>query len=153
MADSGDLPEAVLAVDPGRDKCGLALVAADGSCLRRAVVASQEMLDTAKQWAAEHGVSVAAVGDRTGGEQAANGLRELEVFESVVGVDEHRSSEEARRLYFREQPPRGLRRLIPIGLLTPSEPIDDYAAWVLALRFFARRRAHEADTDSEQGNV
>ncbi len=54
-------------------------------------------------------------------------------------IDEHRSSEQGRRRYFRENPPRGWRRLLPVGLQTPPRAYDDYVAVVLAERYLASR--------------
>jgi len=139
-------PSAILAIDPGRDKCGLALVAGSGACLRRAIVPRAELLPALRQWVAETGVALAVLGDRTGSRDALAEIRGLAVFESIELVDEHRSTEEARQLYFREQPARGLARLIPAGLRSPRVPIDDFAAWVLGRRYmaaFARRGGQE----------
>lgn len=52
-------------------------------------------------------------------------------------VDEYETSRMARALYFAEHPPRGWRRLIPLGLQLPGRPIDDYAAILIARRFLA----------------
>ena len=43
--------------------------------------------------------------------------------------------EEAKALYWQLYPPHGLRRLIPLGLQTPPEPLDGYAAVVQVHRF------------------
>jgi hypothetical protein len=56
-----------------------------------------------------------------------------------VLVDEHRSSEQGRRRYFRDNPPRGWRRLLPVGLQTPPRAYDDYVAVILAERYLASR--------------
>ena len=56
-------------------------------------------------------------------------------------VDEYETSRAARELYFAEHPPRGWRRLVPIGLQLPPRPIDDYAAILIARRFLARGAA------------
>jgi hypothetical protein len=47
-------------------------------------------------------------------------------------VNEKHSSERARLRYFKETPPRGIWRLIPITLQVPPVPIDDYAAVIVA---------------------
>ncbi len=53
-------------------------------------------------------------------------------------VDEYETSRAARVLYFAHHPPRGWRRLIPLGLQVPDRPVDDYAAILIARRFLAR---------------
>jgi len=51
----------------------------------------------------------------------------------VLSAPERNTSLRAREVYFREYPPRGWRRLIPRGLLLPPRPIDDYAAFLIAI--------------------
>ncbi len=53
-------------------------------------------------------------------------------------VDEKHSTERAKLRYFRENPPRGLWKLIPVTLQIPKEPYDDYAAVVFAEDFIDR---------------
>ena len=50
-------------------------------------------------------------------------------------VDEWGSSLAARKLYFRDHPPKGFGRLVPEGMRSPPELIDDYAAYALALEY------------------
>jgi hypothetical protein len=50
-------------------------------------------------------------------------------------VDETDTSYRARALYFADHPPRGWRRLVPLGLQLPPRPIDDYAALLIARRY------------------
>ncbi|CAN0394535.1 unnamed protein product, partial [Phaeothamnion confervicola] len=38
----------------------------------------------------------------------------------------------ARQRYYVENPPKGLWRLVPMGLQVPSVPVDDFAAVVMA---------------------
>jgi RNase H-fold protein (predicted Holliday junction resolvase) len=127
-------PQHVIAIDPGRDKCGLAVVRADGRVLQKAVVPARQIGQVVERLLADYPGSVLALGDRT----AARDIREIireRVPISPVLVDEHRSTEQGRRRYFRENPPRGWRRLLPIGLQTPPRPYDDYVAVVLAERY------------------
>ena len=67
-----------------------------------------------------------------GGGKLAEALRTAIPKISVKLVDEKFSSTRARARFFQENPPRGIRRLIPRGLLTPERPYDDYVALILA---------------------
>jgi len=134
-------PGAVIAVDPGRDKCGIAVVRADGTVIAKAIVARQEAVDRVMELARAHAVSVVVLGDRTGSRALAREIQELGGRAAggavrVVFVDEHESSMEGRRRYLEDHPLRGLGRLVPVSLRTPGEPFDDYVAVVLAERFF-----------------
>ena len=126
---------AILAVDPGRDKCGIAVVSAAGEVLAREVIPAAELGACARQLAGRFALGVIVVGDRTGADQALEALESALPEVETAAVDEHRSTEEARRLYFRDNPPRGWRRLIPLTMQTPPGPYDDYVAVVLARRY------------------
>jgi len=54
-------------------------------------------------------------------------------------LDEKNSTLEARKLYFEMNPPQGIRRFLPSGLLIPDVEYDDYTAMILAERFFAKK--------------
>jgi len=140
MAASSRRPQqpvgTVLAVDPGRDKCGLAVVRSDGRVLYQEVVAAANLASTVAELVERHGVERLVVGDRTGAKEICNVLGARLQLPAVL-VDEHRSSEQGRRRYFRANPPRGWRRLLPIGLQTPPRPYDDYVAIILAERYLA----------------
>lgn len=134
-------PEAVIAVDPGRDKCGVAVVRADGTVIAKAIVARAEAVDRVMELARTYEVSVVVLGDRTGSRALARELEEVGDRAAgepirVVFVDEHESSMEGRRRYLEDHPLRGLGRLVPVSFRTPGEPFDDYVAVVLAERFF-----------------
>ena len=131
---------AVIAVDPGRHKCGVAVVGADGEILDRGIVPTEEMPRQVKAWAQKHAAERLIVGDRTTASEAIAALRESGLALEPVPVDEHRSTEAARRRYFVENPPRGWRRLIPTSLQVPPRPYDDYVAVILAERFLETER-------------
>ncbi len=126
----------VLGIDPGRSKVGLAVVQRDGRVLYRAVVALDEFsreLETLYQ--RFHPLRL-VVGSGTGFRMLEPLLHDTLPDVPVQVVNEAYTSEEARRRYLRENPPRGWRRLIPRWLRTPEEPYDDYVAIILAERYW-----------------
>jgi len=137
---SEDRGQRVLAVDPGRDKCGVAVVQVDGKVLHRAVVPSADLPREAARLIAQHRVTALVLGDRTAAKEVEAALRQARVGLTPTIVDEHRSSEEGRRRYFRDNPSRGWRRLLPVSLQTPPRPYDDYVAIVLAERYLKAAR-------------
>ncbi len=130
----------VLAVDPGRDKCGLALLRGDGEVLKQSVVRTPDVGDTVVVLVQRHPGVIVIVGDRTGGRDISAAL-DQRLQQKTLLVDEHHSTEEGRRRYFRENPPRGWRRLLPLGLQTPPKPYDDYVAVILAERYLESLRS------------
>ena len=124
----------VLAIDPGRDKCGIAVLSPQGDVLLHEIVPTGALETRVSELAAEYAPRI-IMGDGTT-RAAAKARIEAQVG-AVTLVDEYRTTEEGRRLYWAENPPRGWRRLVPRGLLTPAVPVDDFAAVALARRFLA----------------
>ena len=128
--------ETVIGVDPGRSKAGYALLDASGGV----VAAGIEPIDRlpARLGALLHGrrVTAIALGRGTNARPVRASLETLGV--PIHLVDEYETSRGARSLYFAEHPPRGWRRLLPIGLQLPPRAVDDYAAILIARRFLAR---------------
>jgi len=125
----------VVAIDPGRAKCGVAAVAADGTVLERAIVATSTVGDVAAALAAKHHATAIVLGERTGSREVRAAIESAAPDLPTHGIDEHMTTLLARRRYWREHPPRGLWRLIPEGLRVPPEPYDDWAAVILAERY------------------
>lgn len=136
--------QAILAVDPGREKCGLAVLGvADGRVLAHLVVPVSGLVSAVTALRERHPFALAAVGDRTGSAEVqaalASGIPDL-TFRTVREAD---TTLEARRLYFADHPPRGWRRLIPRSMQLPQEAYDDYSAIALGRRFLGGGGARE----------
>ncbi|HKI57899.1 MAG TPA: hypothetical protein VKA00_01620 [Trueperaceae bacterium] len=129
-------PELVLAFDPGRN-LGAAWVGFDGRVERQAILAAADLERLVLPPRA-----LVLVGDGTGSATVLERLRRRGVVPIVV--DEAGSTLDARKLYFRDHPPRGLMRLLPPGMRAPPRPIDDYAAVAIALRWLASEGAGHA---------
>ena len=136
----------MLAFDPGRAKCGLALVGRDGVSVRRCVVPVAEVQDALTLWNGEYAISTVVLGDSTSSRQWQQRIAEWLPQAQIFVVDESNSTLEARTLYWQAHPPRGWRRLLPLSLQEPPEPVDDFAAVILALRFFAALSSDDTAT-------
>lgn len=126
----------VLAVDPGLRRCGLALVSSEGGVLERAVTPRGRLVSEVRRILTGQPVDALLVGGSTGSREVVEELGRALGREPVV-VDERHSTERARARYYREHPPRGWRRWLPLGLQVPPVPYDDYAAVILAEQFLA----------------
>ncbi|HOB91319.1 MAG: pre-16S rRNA-processing nuclease YqgF [Bacillota bacterium] len=134
----------IVAVDPGREKCGLAVLTLSGQVLEKAVVAPDLVPKAIIEALQGRDAEALVVGDRTAKQDLINILGESLIRrfrKGIVEVDEHLSSLEGRKRYLDDHPPKGLWRLIPRGLRVPAEPFDDYAAVVLAERYLRSRRS------------
>ena len=124
----------VLAVDPGREKSGVA-VCIPGKVLAHRVISSADLAEVVCDWVATYGVDVIVVGDRTGSADAQRRL--VAAAAPVLVVEERETTLRARARYFAEHPPRGWRRLLPRSLLIPEVPYDDYAAILIGEAYLA----------------
>ena len=135
-----------LGIDPGRDKTGVALVEETGRILAVQVMRTRNFSDVLLQflydrlqvsntWGLRKILKAVVLGNGTGSEEHKQWVEKALPGYPVYIVDEKYSTEEARALYWKLYPPRGLRRLIPLGLQTPPEPLDGYAAVVQVHRF------------------
>lgn len=129
----------VIAVDPGREKCGLAVVSSSDT-VEHLVAARRDTLAQMSIWIKAYPVHAIVIGDGTGSRQFIAELKQkYPSWEPLVQiVDERFSTEEARKRYFQENPPRWLARLLPLSMLTPPCPVDDYVAVLLAERYLKK---------------
>jgi RNase H-fold protein (predicted Holliday junction resolvase) len=135
------MTETLLAIDPGRAKCGLAVVAgpAPPQCLERAVVETARLtLAVADILRRRPDIRKILIG---GGTNSATLRRALEATfpqVSLETVDEYNTSARARQRFIEDNPAPGWRRLLPPGLRSPEVPYDDYAAILLAEDYFSK---------------
>ena len=126
----------VLAIDPGREKCGVAVLASDGRVLVQRVVTTAE-LDAAVGALIRAYEPNVIMGNGTTSSDAKKRVEALGV--SVTLVDEYRTTDAAKCAYWEAHPPRGWRRLMPRGMLVPPVPVDDFVAVILAQRVLEKR--------------
>jgi RNase H-fold protein (predicted Holliday junction resolvase) len=124
----------VLGLDPGTRKCGYAVVSGVGLApLTLGIAPFEALAERLREVVAATPVSVAAIGRGTNA--AAVAAVAVELGLRVELVDERETTLRARARFFRDHPPRGWRKLVPLGMLLPDRPIDDYAALLIAERF------------------
>lgn len=126
----------VLAIDPGREKCGVAVLASDGGVLVQRVVMTAELDATVGTLIRAYEPNV-IMGNGTTSADAKKRVEALGV--PVTLVDEYRTTDAAKCAYWKAHPPRGWRRLVPRGMLVPPVPVDDFVAVILAQRFLEKR--------------
>ncbi|MGQ9865836.1 MAG: pre-16S rRNA-processing nuclease YqgF [Pseudanabaenaceae cyanobacterium] len=121
-----------LGIDPGRDKCGLAVCSDRAQLRHRETVPSTQVLNRVQTLIAEYGCTGLILGNSTGSRQWQAVLAPLGL--PIVLVNESHSTQEARARYWQVCPPQGWRRWWPRSLQTPPVPVDDLAAWILVER-------------------
>lgn len=126
----------ILGFDPGKDKCGLAVMGRDRSLHYHQVVPATEAIATIQAKCQQFPISLIVMGDQTTAKRWQQQLlQELPQPISIVMVDERYTSLEARDRYWQMYPPTGVSRLIPQGMRQPPQPIDDIVAILLVERY------------------
>jgi RNase H-fold protein (predicted Holliday junction resolvase) len=128
----------ILGFDPGRQKCGLAIMGLDRSLYYHQVVAAETAIATIEALRQQFPVSIVVMGNQTTSEEWRQQLTGVADPPRVMMVDERYSTLEARERYWQMYPPKGLTRLLPQGMRTPPRPIDDIVAILLIERYLER---------------
>jgi RNase H-fold protein (predicted Holliday junction resolvase) len=123
----------VLGIDPGTRKVGIAVVDAGGNAIEIAIEPLGEVEIRVQALIGRYAIDAIAMGKGTNAGVLAEKLGNLGV--PIGFVDERETTLKARSLYFADHPPRGWRRLVPLGMQLPPRPVDDYAAVLIARRY------------------
>ena len=129
----------ILGFDPGRDKCGVAVMGLDRQLQYHEVVSSSNAIATIEDLYQKYPISLLVMGDQTTAKRWKQQIQEkLSPTENIILVDERYTSLEARDRYWLMYPPKGLTKLLPKGMRTPPRPIDDIVAILLIERYLNR---------------
>ena len=125
----------IIAVDPGSHKVGVAVVSSTPEILYKSVSSRDACNDLISGLIHEFNVEVVVLGNGTCSKEIREFVETNFPKVHLEVVDETETSRFARERYLKENPPKGIGRLVPMGLRTPSEPYDDYVAVILAERY------------------
>lgn len=132
-----------LGIDPGRSKTGLALVDAAGKILALHIALTENMEAELRSFTSGIALASVIMGNGTNHKVIGAAVRSVLPKTPLELVGEAHSTEEARSLYWQENPPQGWRRLVPLGMLVPPEPLDAYAAVVQVRRWLALQKTNK----------
>ncbi|NET10115.1 MAG: pre-16S rRNA-processing nuclease YqgF [Merismopedia sp. SIO2A8] len=124
-----------LGFDPGREKCGIAVLSANQEVQCLVVVPASDALETVERLWHQWNPTVLIMGDQTTSSQWQQVFQKVHI--PVVMVDERYSTLEARDRYWQLYPPQGLTRFMPRSLRSISRPIDDVVALILIERYLS----------------
>ncbi|MFM7449687.1 MAG: pre-16S rRNA-processing nuclease YqgF [Leptolyngbyaceae cyanobacterium] len=129
----------ILGFDPGRQKCGLAIMGVDRLVHYQAVVPTESAIATIQSLRQRFPISLIVLGDQTTARSWKQQLTQAWPDPpSIILVDERYSSLEARDRYWQMYPPQGLSRLLPQSLRSIPRPIDDIVAILLIERYLTK---------------
>lgn len=138
-----DLPASdqpvILGFDPGRRKCGLAVIGVDRTLRYHEVIEAESAIATIQRLRQQFPISLLVMGDQTTAKDWKQRLSEaLTDPLRIIMVDERHSSLEARDRYWQMYPAKGLTSFIPQSFRTIPRPIDDIVAILLIERYLGR---------------
>lgn len=126
----------ILAIDPGKDKLGVALYdERKGNVIFYEIVSRDAFPEWLARLMEKYSLERFVIGDGTHSESVQAELQTLAPHCSIVVVDEAYSTLEARDLYFQFYPPKGVKRFLPRSLQTPGRPVDDLVAIIILKRY------------------
>ena len=128
-----------IGIDPGRDKCGVAVLNSEGKIFFQSVIATENLSEVTKKLSELFDIELAILGDGTTHKSTE---RILKKFFSVQIVDEKHTTELARKIYWQKNPPSGWRKFLPTSLQVPPEPVDAIVAEILVRRFLGEEIEH-----------
>jgi RNase H-fold protein (predicted Holliday junction resolvase) len=134
----------IAALDPGRDKCGFAVLEEDGKVLSQRVIETQNLIAEITTAKATYGFSRLVMGNGTTSKEARQRLSEVPALEILIR-DEYRTTEMAKGEYWKANPPKGWRRLLPVTMQVPPVPVDDFVAVILGRRYLKESSEHGAE--------
>ena len=131
----------VLAIDPGSSKCGMALVTRNDrgqiQLVWRMIAEASHVNEAMRDAGEVRPFELVIVGSGTRSSQIIKRIRDETVGIPVLMVDEKNTTLEARERYWVNTKRHGWRLLLPATLQVPPEPVDDFAALILAERVLA----------------
>ena len=149
----------ILGFDPGRDKCGVAVMSQNrvldntSHIAYAEVVPAEEAIATVLSLIERYPISTIVMGDQTMSKTWKTRIEERLAEQPqnpnqltaqttapapilTVMIDERYSTLEARDRYWQLHPPQGLTKLVPQTLRTITRPIDDVVAIILIERYW-----------------
>lgn len=137
MSNSNSQTKTILGLDPGRDKCGVAVIDKQQEVAYHQIIDSDQAIAIIKQLSQRYSLELIVIGDGTTSKTWREQL-ESNLDLPVVTINEANSTLEARDRYWTMYSPTGLQRLIPRSLRVPDRPVDDIVAILLVERYLAQ---------------
>ncbi|MGB5635601.1 MAG: pre-16S rRNA-processing nuclease YqgF [Waterburya sp.] len=125
----------ILGLDPGRDKCGVAVMSGRQEVIYHQVIDSDKAIAIIAQLSRQYDLDLIVMGDGTTSKSWRQQIESDLATVPVITINEANSTLEARDRYWVMYPPKGLQRMVPQGLRVPPRPVDDIVAIILIERY------------------
>ena len=133
--------EQILAIDPGRDKLGIAVVDESEEVLQKDIISRKKLLSSLDCLLNRYDIKQIVLGDGTSSEQIKTIIEnKVKDVIAITIIDESYSTREAEQRYKKQNPPSGWKKIFAWLDWKPDCAVDDYVAVILAERFFNNER-------------
>ena len=133
----------IAAIDPGSEKTGTAILQDDGTLVEKKIVPTKQLVSYLQQayqtWKFHHIVMGNGTNHKHLQPCVEAWIREDDKRITFSLIDERYTTVEGRKLYFKYTPRKGWRRFVPLALQYPPEPVDDFVAWIIGLRYIREK--------------
>ncbi|MFP4498784.1 MAG: pre-16S rRNA-processing nuclease YqgF [Vulcanimicrobiota bacterium] len=129
----------IISIDPGSSKTGIAVINTGKEILERKIVPTKKLENEIKSCISTHNPDIIIMGDGTWSRRVKPRVEKVRGELPFCLVNEKHSTEKARLRYYKENPPKGFWKLIPVTLQAPPEPYDDLAAVIIAEDYIDKR--------------
>lgn len=138
----------ILAIDPGSEKVGYAVLNFDFTHEDLGIASLPEMHRVFAKYCRDcsNPPQYVVMGNGTKSAILCKLFNSLDLDISIKLGDEKNTTFMARKRYFQENPPKGFWKLIPLGMQTPPRPIDDYAALLIGENYLKKFNAGSETT-------
>ena len=126
----------VLSIDPGKKKCGVAVVDNHLNFFSGKVVDNKELVNEISQYLNKFKINKLLLGSGTNSEEIYHRIKKHFPDLVLIKVIEENTTMQARKRYFETYPPTGIAKIIPISFRIPPRAYDDFAALVIAEKYF-----------------
>ena len=129
----------IIAVDPGKDKVGDAVVHSTAGVKEQSIVPADRLSQHLKMIFAHYRIDEIVLGNGTEAEKTEEKIKSLKKDIKIHIIDERSTTEEAEARYIKEKPKSRLEKMLrKFVSWRPKTPVDDYAAVIIAEKYIAK---------------
>ncbi|MFW5897593.1 MAG: Holliday junction resolvase RuvX [Halanaerobium sp.] len=137
----------LLALDPGRDKIGTAVLDYEAQEQEKTIVKIDELSEHLKEIFKIYKIEEIIIGNGTGAEKVIKLIKNNFKSRKIKLVEEEFTTEEAQARYLKEKPMSNYEKLLrKIVSWKLKKPLDDYAALIIAEKYLKKLDKSPADT-------
>lgn len=129
----------LLALDPGSDKVGTAVLSFAKEEKEKTIVKKDELLDHLSEIFNNYQIEEIVIGNGTGAEELKEMISSNYADLKITFVEEKFTTEEAQARYLKEKPMSNYEKLLrKIVSWKVKKPLDDYAALIIGEKYLEK---------------